>query len=168
MSDIRQTMWVQEDIFARAAYNWMHNEMCDNVSAPPENVKYPIWAWYSFRGKRKKPDMRASGFASRGTPVVRLSLNVPEKEVLLSDFDLWHYPLNNWYLAVSEAEELQFDQIGGEKKQSLITDSWRRIYNLDAEDDGYIWGKRERRSIQGTFWQLKEEYILSVETFTAR
>jgi hypothetical protein len=29
---------------------------------------------------------------------VRLELEIPDGTALLSDFSLWHYPLNYWYL----------------------------------------------------------------------
>ena len=62
----------------------------------------PIWAWYQWEGSRRKPDLRASGYLPKGEPGVRLELRVADDRVLLSDFDLWHYVLNYWYLPKSE------------------------------------------------------------------
>lgn len=39
----------------------------------------------------------------RGEKGVRLTINCPAERVLLSDFSLWHYVLNYWYLPSSEA-----------------------------------------------------------------
>ena len=38
------------------------------------------------------------GHLPKGERGVRLELQVADDRVLLSDFDLWHYVLNYWYL----------------------------------------------------------------------
>lgn len=73
--------------------------MAKRISSPPFGVNYPIWAWHLWEGSSNRPDMRKSSYAPRGTPIVRIKLDIPENEILLSDFDLWHYVLNHWYLA---------------------------------------------------------------------
>ncbi|ACL77024.1 DUF3841 domain-containing protein [Ruminiclostridium cellulolyticum] len=49
--------------------------------------------------------MRRSGHALYGENIVRLTIEVNEKDMLLSDFDLYHYPLNYWYAPLNEDDD---------------------------------------------------------------
>lgn len=170
------------------AYRWLCSKMDELLEKRPEGASYPIWAWYKQYGREDgKPDMRSSGYAAPGEPLVRLKLEVPDDLVLLSDFDEWHHPLNYWYCAKTKAESEAFD----ERYQSLeldfhqlndfsltspelaqlreeIVSSWDGIFDVFSEQDenwGFPWVKR---TIQATFWELKLDYVQSVEYFTAR
>ena len=55
------------------AYNWMVKKMKDKGLQPPVGVDYPIWAWYQWEGKRKRRDMRESGYEKRGEKIVQLT-----------------------------------------------------------------------------------------------
>lgn len=77
---------ISDDSFA-AAYSWMVTEMAKRIGSPPEGVWYPVWAWYKMDGKREKPDLRCDGYAPRGTPLVLLTIDIDESDVVLSDFD---------------------------------------------------------------------------------
>lgn len=50
-----------------------------------------------------------------GTQGVRLEVEIPDAQVLLSDFDLWHYPLNYWYLPDDEEDDWRFERRCAEK-----------------------------------------------------
>ena len=65
----------------------------------PENkdIVLPIWVWDQREGKRKRRDLRYSGYADRGTKMVQIEFEIPLKNVLLSDFDAWHLVLNKYY-----------------------------------------------------------------------
>ncbi len=52
----------------RFAYDWIAKQMYEKIGVPPEGVHYPVWAWYQWEGKRKRCDLRYSGYAMRGTP----------------------------------------------------------------------------------------------------
>ncbi|MFO8034331.1 MAG: DUF3841 domain-containing protein [Candidatus Bipolaricaulota bacterium] len=82
----------------RHAYDWMRSQMARRVAGC--NGRYPWWGWYSPR-----PVLRRSGHLPRGTPGVRLELELHVDRVLLSDFDSWHAVLNRGYLALTEKEE---------------------------------------------------------------
>lgn len=74
--------------FFRESYEWMAAQMKKRIGTPPEGVDLPVWAWYQWEGKRKRPDMRGHVRTSdKGVPIVLLSLDVPDEHVLLSDFD---------------------------------------------------------------------------------
>lgn len=79
---------------ANYAYRWLADQMRKRVGPPPEGVVYPVWAWYKKQDQHDgKPDMRQSQYI-KGRPCVRMKLDVPDWEVLLSDFDDWHHALN--------------------------------------------------------------------------
>ena len=46
-----------------------------------------------------------------------------------------------------------------------MLNSWKRIFNLSLEDDGYIFGFIKEKTIQATMWQLKIENVIKVEWF---
>lgn len=49
-----------------------------------------------------------------------------------------------------------------------IVQSWDRIFQLEKEDDGWLYGKKESKSIQATFWELRTEKVVKAEVFTAK
>lgn len=178
--------FVYEDF--RYAYNWMIKQMGKRLNVPsPDSLAYPIWSWYQWRGvNKRKPDLRYSGHSERGEKLVRIEFEIEEDKVLLSDFDLFHYVINYWYLPSSEHDSKQFDkemarsgitlydlQDCTQKSAILIIlrkkveESWNKIFNLDWEEE-YITANREEKSIQGVLWELKWEQIINVDEFIAR
>ena len=55
------------------AYDWMASQMRQRIGPAPAGVQYPVWAWYQWEGKRKRMDLRQSGYAKRGTPMVQIT-----------------------------------------------------------------------------------------------
>ena len=76
------------------AYDWLVEQMKEKIGQPPQNVKYPVWAWHTTYGKHKKPDLRRMDFRSK-EPMVCLEIEKPDNEVLLSDEENWHFVLSN-------------------------------------------------------------------------
>ena len=70
----------------------------------------PIWVWWQWWADRRRPDLRASGFLPKGVRGIRVECRVKEDQVLLSDFELWHYILNYWYLPKSEKSGESFEK----------------------------------------------------------
>ena len=56
-----------------------------------------------------KPDLRSSGHLLKGERGVRIEFRVSDRLILLSDFDLWHYVLNYWYLPESQKDDEAFE-----------------------------------------------------------
>lgn len=154
---------------------------------PPNRIRYPIWAWYQWEGKRKRRDMRESGYAKRGEKIVQLTIEVNDKDVLLSDFDLFHYPLNYWYLPLDESDASAFErdyinvgftwhdlknfQIQSQEMllfREKIIRSWDRIFDLGRKDDGWLYGSIETKSIQATLWQVNLKQVIKAEVFNAK
>ena len=84
----------------REPYQWMTSQMKDRIGPAPSGVTYPVWAWYQWEGVRKRPDMRTQPMKSfrEEMPVALITADIPDDRVQLSDFDTWHYVLNNWVL----------------------------------------------------------------------
>lgn len=161
--------------------------MKDKGLLPPVGVGYPIWAWYQWEGKRKRRDMRESGYAKRGEKIVQLTIEIDDRDVLLSDFDLFHYVLNYCYLPESEEDDAEFEKeyisqgfcwsdlrnfniqsSSIRKIRTKIVKSWERIFDLKKEDENIIYGSNAQKSIQATFWLLKIEQVIKTEIFIAR
>lgn len=154
------------------AYDWMKKQLVIKIGINKEY--YPVWAWV------QKPDLRTSGHLDKGKKGVLLELNVDENEVLISDFDLWHYVLNYWYLPISEEDGDKFDKkleskgLSYNKQKplpepynSIVEDSWQRIFDLDWVEES-ITGKQDNKWFQTVFWDLKIEQVKKVKEFISR
>lgn len=164
------------------AYVWMAQQMEKRIPFPRPGNALPLWAWYQWDGeRRKRPDLRSSGHLPRGERGVRIEFQIRDDWVLLSDFDLWHYVLNYWYLPQSLADEELFEMKLAEHGLSFydtkplpdptfhdaIRQSWERIFDLECEVDDFVYPK-EKKSIQATFWELRLEDVRRVDKFIAR
>lgn len=151
----------------RFAYDWLSNQMVQRIGTPPETVRYPVWAWYQWEGKRKRMDQRLSGYAKRGTRLVQITFEADPGAFLLSDFDTWHIVLAKQFAANSEAEWDRFYEANPHPTQSDVEPSWDRIFDLscctpdwDCEPD--------KKSIQATLWQIEMSQVKKVEHFLAK
>lgn len=164
-------------------YKWMIDQMHKRLSNKPNSSSHPIWAWYQFENsKKKKPDLRYKGIAGeKGEEFVLLDINKDETEVLLSDFDLWHFPLSyQSYIGDSEEDTLLFEQeltnLGFDSKlnnelppfyANKIIDSWNKIFDLNYEEPYFTYPK-DQKSIQATFWKLSLSEVASVRYFISK
>lgn len=150
----------------QAAYRWMAERLAEKTPAPA-GVEFPVWAWYRAHGQqRPKPNLRKRGFLERGQQGVRIELDLPDEQVLLSSFDGWHAVLNNWFFTLGDAQyehaerleaSLPPDALAREKELS-----WHRIFNLSLLPDP------EQYEVQAVFWQLHLAHVRQVDFFTAR
>lgn len=160
-------------------YEWMRKQMEIRISKPNNSNLFPIWAWYQYQGK-PKPDLRHSGFLPKGAKGVRIEFTKSIKDIVLSDFDLWHYPLNYWYIADSEQDGKKFDDLLGAnglqygdienypaRIKQVIENSWHKIFDMDYNSE-YASHSFENKSIQATFWNLSIDEVIKVDKFTAR
>jgi len=99
-----------------------------------------------------------------GETGVRIELEIDATRILQSDFELWHYVMNGWYLPESLADERAFDARPDRRR---IEPSWRRIFDLARCHRRYS-GPRAGRSIQGTTWELRPGDVRGAGAFTAR
>jgi hypothetical protein len=161
-----------------APYEWLIGEMEKRIGPRPDPQSYPVWAWKRWCGSRLRPDLRFGGHLEKGTRGVRLEIDIPDEQVVLSDFDKWHYALGYWYLAETDEEEEAFNAeikrhgldyyrqkpLPNDDYHQKIVDSWQRIFDIapECEEDA------RTLSTQATFWELKWEQVKRVDFFTAR
>ncbi len=166
----------------RAAYEWMVGQMVKQIGPHPKTVRYPLWAWYQWRNHRKRrPDLRGGAHLPAGQRGVRIEFEQPDAAALLSDFDLWHYVLNDWYLPASMAEGEAFERELSDRGLSpygtgpstdaayhrRIAQSWERIFDVAWAAEG-IADPYPMKSIQATLWQVNLDQVRAVTFFTAR
>jgi hypothetical protein len=169
-------------------YLWMADQMELRLAVlRPIKDAVPIWAWYQWEGvERCKPDLRSSGYLPKGSHGVRVECQVADDRVVLSDFDLWHYVLNYWYLPETEKAGRAFEKklahaglsfYACDHKHPLlhvryrreIEKSWERIFDVGWADRGCAVAKPPRaKSIQATLWELALEDVVQVTEFAAR
>ncbi len=161
------------------AYDWMRNQLINRVGPPPTVATVPLWGWHQWQGeKTKRPDLRS--IRHHWQPAgeyVMIECGIPERQVLLSDFDAWHIVLYDVFLGLNENDSDNFDErlkrhgwkICKPIPVALITaqrKSWERIFDLEALSNEY-WGVIEDKSIQTCFWELRLEQVISHKEFTS-
>ncbi|MBO4290777.1 MAG: DUF3841 domain-containing protein [Lachnospiraceae bacterium] len=150
------------------AYNWLVKKMKEKIGLPPEGVEYPIWAWYIQNWKHAKPDLRGERwhYGNGGELYACIEIEIPDKDVLLSDFDNWHCVLNRFLISETEEEDEQqdafFETLPESEKKSFMEKNWERIFDIRPLDNG--WTSRGKW-VQAVFWELKKEQIRKVRFF---
>ena len=166
--------WSDDEKFMKA-YLWMADEMRQRIGEPPiKEIKYPMWAWYQHISAKSKKPPRSYLDIQEGVSAY-MEIEIPDNEVLLSDFCNWHnvlnqYPLTNWKRIDKKTDLLEkeagkshdFDDYPLEI-QKEIEKSWEAIFDLDRRDKEVGRTHKRNRSIQATFWMLKPENVISVE-----
>ncbi|WP_458407641.1 DUF3841 domain-containing protein [Anaerotignum sp.] len=149
----------------KQAYEWMAQQMEKRVSLPPEGVKYPVWAWHTIGGKHKTPDLRQAMFRNFKGSYVCIELEIPDDEVLLSDYDAWHMVLNDQYIDFSFSEDeynraiAYFESLSKEEQKNQKIKSWDNVFFITPYHNAWT---SMGEYIQATFWELKPEYMKSV------
>lgn len=178
--DFVREAWESDSGFLNS-YSWIKTKIPGNKPDIP-NIS-PIWGWYQWLGeKKKKPDLRFSGFGTKGKEMWLFEIEKDPSEVLLSDFDTWHLCLMEHYISESEEDDLRFDEklkaVGWDYSKTFseiqdlslkqeIYSSWDRILDLDCNNP-WVSSKREDKSIQACFWLLKIDEIKSIKKFISR
>ena len=97
-----------------------------------------------------------------------MEIDVPDQDVLLSDFDAWSIILLHGLLSDTEkeVEELnaQYEALSASEQIQMKEKNWERAFDLTPMDNEWM---RRGDTIQATFWELKKEHIKKVQFFTA-
>ena len=148
--------------FSRA-YHWMIQQMIKQIGPSNKKDTYPIWAWYRSRDyQHRRPDFR---WVKDYPDEVCIELEIPEKKVLLSDFQGWHFVLNDWYYSDAKSDEewdckeKWFDNLTVNQQQRVKEESWQRIFDItprhgEWEVNGDV--------VQACFWAIKKDQISKV------
>ncbi len=143
-------------------YRWLIDQMSRRIGPPPEGVAYPVWAWHTQNRKHKKPDLRSERWCNGpgGEHYVCIELEVPDDQVVLSDFDSWCTILNNGLLDDSKEESEQlnasFEAMNPVAQKVFKYRNWERVFDVSPLDNEWI---RRGKWIQGTFWELRKDMI---------
>ncbi len=151
------------------AYAWMRSQMA--LRLPHYEGHWRWWAWVHPPCGHIRPDLRArqpyhNGWPT-GTACVRMGLDVPDTELLLSDFDMWHAALNNSPLVSSDEEWDAIEDLPEPERQSAKEAAWPRMFALDEPPDPFWDGTRTQRVVQACFEALRLPDVREVTVFRA-
>ena len=166
----------------KVQYDWMVEQMCKRIGEPPmPDIKYPVWVWLQYNSKKDPiPPMSPKDILPEQEKAVMLELEVPDDAVLLSDLDLWIHPLNGWEICgKKESKRFEKEKDAYEKEhgkcfhlnqwspaiQDKIVATWERVFDLDWIDPYQAPSPRKNRSIQGTIWLLRKEWLKVAHIF---
>lgn len=146
-------------------YRWMIQQMANHGLDTQGHP--PFWAWHSYGAPGKRVDLRTY---AQPEPVLRLTLDVPDQLVLLSDETDWHSVLNNWYHAISETEYDRVEKLedAGKLSQSEKQASWKWIFDLTQHGDPEWAGLAKERLIQACMPWFEHCWIKKIERFNGR
>lgn len=175
----RESHWCRD---YRMQYDWMAEQMRKRIGEPPlPNIQYPVWVWLQYNSRKDpKPRMSPKEIGKGQNEAVMLELDVPDNEVLLSDLDLWLLPLNHWAICNKHDDNLLYKELDEYEKthgkcyrmheypeciRSKILSTWEHVFDLDIRDRYIVRYRRQNRSIQGTIWLLRKEWLKVAHIF---
>ena len=168
----KKAMYISDkEVNFKSSYDWLIIEMEKRIGKRPNGVSYPVWAWHTRDWLHKKPDLRQAGYDTPGTKCACIELEIPDNQVVLSDYDLWHYVLNDWYFDNSknedewESKHKYYDSLSPEKKLQKKLKSWQSMFDITPYESNWCC---RGRYIQATFWVLWLKNVKKVQFFTAK
>lgn len=160
------------------AYGWLANAMDQRIGMAPVhcNPQWPVFAWSLHDGldplvyDKESTDIHADFL---------VGFEPPEGSYLLSDFDDWHFILNDWFLPSCGSdddagmEEMHifdnhcaaagYDKFGRPGKsgpsaeiEAMRRSHWGRIIDFPLSSG----------SVQASLWEIKKEWIFLVRART--
>jgi hypothetical protein len=129
-------------------YKWMAKQAKKRIKNWSSNR--PIWVWTS------RPDLRS--WKSEAKNLVIIELEIPDEEILLSNFELWHFVLNNSPISSQNLNKAK------------MMKSWEKCFTTRPQDLKKI--EKEIGPIsyanQGIIQKILKSQIVSYKFFTAR
>jgi hypothetical protein len=167
--------------FFQSAYDWMNQKLKEKI-VKPKQADYPFWGYFQWSGvQHTKPDLRSSEAHQycKKQPYCLLTLEIPEIEILLSDYDAWHFVLNRWYFtsnSLREMKEQELNQQGfslyrqeqlPKETLDLIQSSWNHIFDL-KQSAIFLETSIKQTTIQANFWSISKEYLQTIVLFDGK
>ena len=170
----------------KLSYDWLKKQMLARGILPKNNETDVFWAWaWSGDLGKKKVDLRTRPYY-RNQNNVLLTIDKDPKDILLSDFNLWHYVLNYWALPASKQDEKMWDKICKNKKTNYyrikplpqfnaeIEKTWELIFSLEEKDNGFYCNLEKKlqkylevynqpQIVQATFWNINLDELKKVQ-----
>ena len=142
------------------SYKWMMKQMNHRIEGY-NGIDYPIWVW------KRRVNRNESALLPKGTKGVILTLEIPEDQILWSEFEGWHFVLNNDPFTESEEEW----KIYLENKDSFpVEKTWTKIFDFEllrSLDNSWN-GKFDEEWIQGVTPKITMDMIKKVTRFIAK
>lgn len=164
------------------AYGWLRRQLAQRIGPCADDAQMPVWVWVQYRDPaHRRPDLRRRGHLPPGRDGVRIELEVAPERILQSDFELWHFALNYWYLAQSQDDDDDFEQavkrarlcyylqkpLPDPRLHARMESSWEYIFELGAGSD-YLGTADVPRTIQGVMWEMRLDDVTGHTLFRAR
>ncbi|MCV9964443.1 DUF3841 domain-containing protein [Pararhizobium sp. BT-229] len=162
-----------------AAYGWLADVMRRRLGHAPDGChpNWPVFAWALHNGLsplayNREQDRPRSEDPNEASFLI--GFDVPDGSYLLSDFDDWHFVLNNWYLpsggsSIDETDECDafeafckrherspygYDGLTAiPEVEAMRQANWERIVDRPY-DNG---------SVQASLWELRAEWVFLVK-----
>lgn len=147
-----------------SAYEWLEATMERRGIKRSDPSDPLVWAWQIMDGKCYVSPYNKEIWSSDKDEVL-LQINIPDEQVLLSDFDAWHYVLNRWYYDTSGTEEeweenqKWFKSLPAEEQEIIKKASWLKC--LDITPMNSEW-RTNGKYVQATFFGLHKDQIEKV------
>ncbi|MGG0664937.1 DUF3841 domain-containing protein [Viridibacillus arvi] len=140
-------------------YNWMVAQMKKRLPNY-EGDEYPVWVW------KRHPDRNGPANLRRGTRGVILKLEIPDEDILWSDFESWHFPLNEGPCTSSEEEWKEAENWSTKE----IEKSWEMIFDFEklSNRDPDWSGTFDPEWIQGVTPRITMDQVKKVTRFIAK
>ncbi|MFO1442898.1 DUF3841 domain-containing protein [Bacillus sp. Bva_UNVM-123] len=141
-------------------YKWMVSKMKTRIpNFKGEN--YPIWVW------KRRPNRNEKALFKRGTRGVILTLEIPDDQILFSDFDSWHSVLNNSPVCDNEED---WEKYLKDEYNYPVEETWEKIFDFEYLRNGdKDWrGEFNEEWIQGVTPRISMEQVKKVNRFIAK
>jgi len=137
-------------------YKWMVKQMTKRL--PNYKGEYPIWLWVDF------PVMyRFTNSIVSRKKFVLLTIELNHEDVLLSDFDAWHIPLNDGVF--NEDTNLLSSYKYNENEDMS---DWENIFNFDWLKENFYENNDEILTLQGTTGRIPIDKVVDIKYFTTK
>ncbi len=162
----------------RKGYAWLIKKMEEKIGVRPQGVLTPIWAWYRWEYTENSPEMELlAEYGKKGEQMVRLELEIDEKDAVLTDYDTWEDITCGKMVspALTEFGQKAFwayvdyvDTLPAQEREKRLLDSWEAVFDTDIPEKT---SEREYSGkgmdVQATFWELYPSQVTKVTKFTA-
>lgn len=152
-NQIIENFWKEDENFI-LSYKWM-NQKCQ-LMLTNYDAKYPLWGWI------KKPNKKNLYKEYKNDPFYIIEFIIKKDEVLISDFDLWHFILMDLYIPdnLENLDKLDhvsfFEKRGSVQEIEEVLSSWNKIFNIK---------RTKKYKQQCCFKEIKFENILKIKKY---
>lgn len=150
------------------SYDWMVKKMYQN-GVNNSKTLYPFWGWAIFDYSKNLDDVAIDSwkaYSGYSTNKVIIKMDIPDNEVLLSDYNMWHCVLNNIYCNNMTTEQTYddlndaYDKLPPNYKYFEMVTSWDNIFNITEFTNEFC---NVGRYVQATFWEINPKNIIYIK-----